>query len=102
MNRQGLNEASFEEYFRPQTVRIPADEPLRQLGLQDYALGFAIYGLPFGRRYAHGGNNPGYTSLITLDLEHKWGVVIFTNANQVTDFAIELISYLNTDSHLPD
>ena len=98
MNGGRLSAATLEEYFRLQNVPIPEDEPLRQFGLQDYALGFSIHEFPFGRRYIHGGNNPGYTSLITLDRESKWGVVLFTNADQATDFAVELLLFLNMPS----
>jgi CubicO group peptidase (beta-lactamase class C family) len=98
MNEETLVTATLNEYFRPQQVPIPDNEPLRQIGLVDYALGFAIYDFPFGRHYAHGGNNPGYTSVIAMDKKNKWGLVVFTNANQVTDFALELLFYLNTNT----
>ena len=98
MKNKTLSRESLREYFRPQNVPIPTTEPLRQIGLVDYSLGFAIYNFPFGRHYAHGGNNPGYTSVISMDKEHQWALVVFTNANQVTNFAIELLTYVNTPS----
>ena len=94
LNEEGLSTGGFEAYFEPQGVPLPEDSSQRQSGLVDYALGFAIFEAPFGDVYAHGGNNPGYTSFIVLDRAHRWGVVIFTNNNQANTFWLDLILFL--------
>lgn len=94
LNQEGLSEEAYETYFTPQDVPISETSPDRQSGLIDYALGFAIYESPFGNVYAHGGNNPGYTSFIMLDRAHRWGLVIFTNNNQANTFWLDLILFL--------
>jgi len=96
MNGDGLSEKALADYFRPQNVPIPEDDEDRAAGLFDYGLGFVIYEVPFGRIYAHNGNNPGYSSLIAMQKEQKWGIALLTNANQQSDLGVELIQFLNT------
>jgi len=98
LNQEGLSAEGYDTYFKPQNVPIPETSPDRQSGLVDYALGFAIYESPFGNVYAHGGNNPGYTSFIILDRAHRWGLVIFTNNNQANTFWLDLILFLSLPS----
>ena len=96
MNGEGLSEQALADYFRPQNAPIPADDENRAAGLSDYGLGFVIYELPFGRVYGHNGNNPGYSSLIAMQKDQKWGIALLTNANQQSDLGLELIQFLNT------
>ncbi|MEO0972018.1 MAG: hypothetical protein AAFX85_02910, partial [Pseudomonadota bacterium] len=79
----------------PVLSAIPADDPARRLGLVDWALGFSVYELPIGRFYTHGGNNPGYSSLVLLNRETGWGVVIFTNADQANDMLLAMTATLS-------
>ncbi len=37
--------------------------------------------------------NEGFTSLFLMDLNTKWGLVIFTNADQADDFGFDLFKY---------
>lgn len=99
LDGRGLSEPGFATYFAGQQAKIPADEPERAFGLQDWALGLGVLETPVGRLYAHGGNNEGFTSLMVLSRERKWGMVLFTNADQVTMLGVELMTFLQGGSH---
>lgn len=94
LDGRGLSEPAFANYFAGQQVKIPADEPERAFGLHDWALGSAVLETPLGRLHAHGGNNEGFTSLMVLSRERKSGMVLFTNADQVTPLGIEVMTFL--------
>lgn len=81
-----LSADGYATFLAGQNSPIPSDDPGRAFGLSDWALGFSIFELPFGRFYSHGGNNPGYSSIFFVNPEARWGVVIFTNADQANDF----------------
>jgi len=49
-----------------------------------------------GQRYAHNGNNPGFSSMIALQRDQKLAFALFTNANQQFELGLELFQYLNT------
>jgi len=94
LNRELLSDDSYEKYFDGQNVKLPADNPNRELGLIDWSLGFSIYELPVGELYIHGGNNPGFSSVIILNRSTNWGITIFTNADQATPFMLQVANYL--------
>ena len=94
LDARGLSEPAFATYFAGQQAKIPEDEPERAFGLQDWALGLSVLETPIGRLYAHGGNNEGFTALMVLSRERKWGMVLFTNADQVTMLGVELMTFL--------
>ena len=81
-------------WLSPQNVPIPADHPERALGLSDWALGFQVYELPFGRLHMHGGNNQGFTCLAGARFDAGWGVAVFTNADQASGFLYDVIPML--------
>ena len=97
MENKGLSDSSFEELFKDQFI-IPEDSPYRQEGVAAWTLGFAKAEIGGNTLFGHGGNNPGYTSLFLIDKTKKWGIVVFTNANQVSDFGIQLFLYINENS----
>ncbi len=97
MENKGLSNSSYEELFRDQFI-IPEDSPYREEGVAAWTLGFAKAEIGENTLYGHGGNNPGYTSLFLIDKSKKWGMVLFTNANQVSDFGIQLFLYINERS----
>ena len=97
MNEEGLSDASFKTYFARQNVPVPQDDNPLILS-QDYALGFVVYDTPLGELYAHNGNNPGFSSLIAVERNQGWGVVIFSNGNQTSDLGLELTLFMNTPS----
>ncbi|MEM9898130.1 MAG: serine hydrolase domain-containing protein [Pseudomonadota bacterium] len=86
-----LAPATYETFLAPQQSPIPADDPARAIGLTDWALGFSVYDTPAGRVFTHGGNNPGYSSLVVIHPERQWGAVVFTNADQANDFLQGLV-----------
>jgi len=93
MNKKGLSKKSFDMLFEAQ-VSLPENSQHRQQGITDWTLGFAKATLPFGTIYGHGGNNIGFTSLIALNNEKKWGFVMFTNEDQST-LPLQLLMYIN-------
>lgn len=97
MNEKGLSKSSLETYFTRQNVPVPPDDNPLILS-QDYALGFVVYDTPLGTLYAHNGNNPGFSSLIALERNQGWGVVVFSNGNQTSDLGLDLILFINTPS----
>jgi CubicO group peptidase (beta-lactamase class C family) len=96
LEHQGMAEATFAQYLAPQGVALPADYPERKLGLVDWSLGFSVFELPTGRVYVHGGNNHGFTGLVAFDPAKKWGLVLFTNADQASQFVVEVMQRLTT------
>lgn len=94
INREGLSEESYNELFKAQ-FELPDGHPQKQEGITDWTLGFAKATMPFGSAFAHGGNNPGYTSVFIIAPEVKWGYVMFTNANQ-SQLPLVFLQYLMT------
>ena len=92
LNEEGLSEAGFKELFKDQ-VRIAEDGS----NIEDasaWTLGFAKYEVGDQTFYAHGGNNYGYTSGFFIDRDQQIGAIIFTNADQVSDFVVDLFRFL--------
>ena len=90
---KGLSQSSYQALFKPQ-VTIPENSRYKQQGVVHWTLGFAEAHMPFGTVYGHGGNNPGYTSLFTINRAKKWAFLVFTNAHQST-LALQLLLFLN-------
>lgn len=91
MNKQGLNEASFKELFKPHSRVEKTD--FYEL---NYTLGFTTLDIPFTNVYMHGGNNQGFTSWFALDTDKKWGYVLFTNSEYGEELGSEMLFYLLT------
>lgn len=97
-----LEADTYKRFLAAQGSPIPAEDPGRAFGLSDWALGFSIYDLPFGRFYAHGGNNPGYSSIFFVSPDRGWATVIFTNVDQANDFLMALSARLGgVDGYAP-
>ena len=77
-------------FLAPQDARIAADDPERALGLSGQALGYAIYDLPVGRVFAHGGNNEGFTGMSAMQPEKGWAFVLVANEDQANEFILEI------------
>ena len=97
MENKGLTGSSYEELFKDQFI-IPEGSPYREEGVTAWTLGFAKAEIGANTLFGHGGNNPGYTSLFLIDTSKKWGMVLFTNANQVSEFGIQMFLYINEKS----
>jgi CubicO group peptidase (beta-lactamase class C family) len=78
-------------WLSAQNVPLPANHPDRAFGLSDWALGFQIYQLPFGRLHMHGGSNQGFTCLAGARFDAGWGFALFTNADQAVGFLREIV-----------
>ncbi len=94
LNGALLTEESYALLFEDQ-VSFPEDSENAQTGNTHWTLGFSKFNSPFGTFYTHGGNNPGFTSAFGIQRAQKWGVVYFTNANQVSEFGFELFAFLH-------
>ncbi len=94
MDGKILQEESYQVLFSDQ-IQLPEDSENAQAGIKHWTLGFAKFNSPFGALYTHGGNNYGFTSGFGLLREQKWGIVYFTNANQVSEFGLELFAFLH-------
>ncbi len=90
MNKKVLSPASYEIWLSPQGIKLPVEDPALQYGWRDWALGFSYYQIP-ETVYFHGGNNYGYTSIMGLEPDKKWGMVLFTNADQANEFTIDVM-----------
>lgn len=93
LNREGLSNESFTELFRDQ-VEINENNSTTLNGATAWTLGFGKYELGDDIFYGHGGNNFGYTSGFFIDRKNQFGAVIFTNADQVSDFVINAFRFL--------
>ena len=94
MEQKIWSEESSQALLEEQ-VELPSDSPYRTEGISHWTLGFAKASLPGGEVYGHGGNNPGYTSIFVFQPDTKWGLVLFTNADQ-SRLPIQLLLHLNT------
>lgn len=94
LDKKLISQSGYAELFKTQVV-LPEDHEQRQLGVSAWALGFAKAEFPIGTAFGHGGNNTGYTSLFAIVPKTKWGVVIFTNANQ-SQLPLGILQYLMT------
>lgn len=95
MNQDGLSGESFDKFFTLQNSPKKPSFIERRLGQVGRSLGFVVYDIDDGRIYGHDGNNPGYSSLIALDKDKKWGVVVFSNANQRSRLGRDIVQFLN-------
>jgi CubicO group peptidase (beta-lactamase class C family) len=93
LNNELLDPRNQSQLFKPHNFRVPSDYYGRQLGLDSWALGFSIYHFP-QKMACHGGNNPGYTIIVCIQRDSKWGVVILSNADQVTLAQSQILGYL--------
>jgi len=93
LNNEGLTSESFKELFRDQ-AEITKDKTNVLNGATAWTLGFGKYELGDDVFYGHGGNNLGYTSGFFIDRENQFGAVIFTNADQASNFVIDTFRFL--------
>lgn len=94
LSKDILSDENYEKFFRGQNVLLSSQDPGRDIGLVDWSLGFSLYELPIGELYIHGGNNPGFSSVIVLNRKTNWGMTIFANSDQATPFMLQVVNYL--------
>lgn len=99
MNKQGLTKENYKELFADQIV-TPKSEWFNEVDITHWTLGFAKHEFEFLNTpiYGHIGNNEGFTSLFLMDLDKKWGMVLFTNADQADDFGFDVFKYMNEEN----
>lgn len=90
MNQQLLTEESYAELLKPHSS-VPSD----QVDLL-YTLGFFNIDIPFTDIYSHSGDNIGFDSWFTLDVEQDWGYVMFMNSDNGRAMGEGLFFYLLT------
>lgn len=91
MNREILNEASYEELFK-----IHSDVGDFDGVNVKYSLGFYTPELPLGNFYSHGGNNYGFNAFFVMDIDKDWGFVLFTNSEYGEQLGGELFLHMLT------
>jgi len=69
-------------------------------GMNDHGLGPIIEGA--GRRFGHSGVNAGFRAVFTAFIEGGSGVVVMTNSDNGTDFALQLIATIARAYAWPD
>ncbi|MCK8522491.1 beta-lactamase family protein [Aquimarina sp. D1M17] len=91
MNKEILSSESYKELLQPQSP-VPYD------GIDvSYTLGFLTIHVPFTDLYLHSGNNEGFTSWYTMDVEKDWGFILFTNSEYGEQLGQELFFYMLAD-----
>lgn len=94
MNKEILSDKSYGEMLKPHS-KVPFD------GVDvSYTLGYLTPHFPLTDIYLHSGNNEGFTSWYTLDIEKDWGFVLFTNSEYGEQLGQELFFYLLTGPDL--
>jgi CubicO group peptidase (beta-lactamase class C family) len=99
LNREGLEEESFNELLKKQ-VKLPADNILlRGTGSTFWSLGFAMDSTKNGLVYSHFGDNGDYTSYFNFYPAKKTGFVIFSNSEKImyTGFITQFGVFLGED-----
>jgi len=93
---KGLSKKSYDALFTDQITISEAPSMLKEEGAIAWTLGFAKFEISDKIIHGHLGNNDGYSSLFLLDRDKKWGLVLFTNADQAAEkFGFDLFKYLN-------
>lgn len=84
-----ISRSLLQESHRPQVAVGYAHDPLRANFLDDvrgYGLGWYIGEYRGIKGFGHGGNFPGYTSMVYLLPQQALGIVLLTNLNAANDF----------------
>jgi CubicO group peptidase (beta-lactamase class C family) len=90
----GLSKKSYEEMLKEQN-HFKEDNELRHTGQTGWALGFSMKPTPYGMRYLHTGNNTGFTSYCCFYKEKKYGLVLFTNCEKISELYEKIGKYLD-------
>ncbi|WP_363317919.1 hypothetical protein [uncultured Algibacter sp.] len=85
MNKRLLSKESYNELLKVHSIPKKG---------KYYALGFETFEKPYHTLFFHGGNNDGFTGAYILDVEKKWGFVLFTNSEMGQDFFNKLLYFL--------
>ncbi len=97
LEKKELSKKSYKALFTD-VITIPEHSIFKDYGgVEAWALGFSKFNLAGHIINGHGGNNEGFTSHFFIDIEKKWAMVYFANADQVSDFGFDLFTFINKD-----
>ena len=90
MNKEQLSKNSYNELFKHHS-KIPI--PSTEKNIYYYTLGFVTANKDYKNIYFHSGNNEGFTCWYLIDIEEKWGYVLFTNSEYGEQLGKEVWEY---------
>ena len=97
MDKKGISQNSFDQIFEDQITVTEAPSLLKEEGAVAWTLGFAKYDMRGHIVHGHEGNNDGFNALFLMDIEKKWAMIQFNNANEVYDFGYNIFGYLHSN-----
>lgn len=92
----GLSKASYDEMLKEQN-HFKEGNDLLNAGQTGWCLGFSMKPTPNGMRYLHTGKNSGFTSYCCFYRDRKYGLVIFTNSNNISELYQKIGKYLEDE-----
>jgi len=95
MNKQILTENSYKELFKHHSS-LSKPEAETQLY---YTLGFTTANRHFTTSYFHGGTNDGFTCFYFMNINKKWGYVLFTNSEYGETVGYRLLDYFFKETY---
>ncbi|MGS2764109.1 serine hydrolase domain-containing protein [Sinomicrobium sp. M5D2P9] len=93
MNRKVLSGTSYEELFKHHSLTSTSGINVY------YTLGFVTADEPYNNTYFHSGNNDGFTCWYLMDVDKKWGYVLFTNSTYGEKLGNALWDYLEKEEY---
>ncbi|WP_027392575.1 serine hydrolase domain-containing protein [Aquimarina latercula] len=93
MNKKILSETSYKELFKHHSKITTLSTGVNVY----YSLGFITADSPHHNTYFHGGSNDGFTCWYMMDVEKKWGYVVFTNSMFGEKLGNELWDYFEKE-----
>lgn len=90
MNKKILSKNSYMELFKHHSA---LSKPTAETQLY-YTLGFTTANDDFSTSYFHGGTNDGFTCFYFMNVDEKWGYVVFTNSEYGETLGYRLLDYL--------
>lgn len=85
MENRGLKTETYDEMLKENIKLKPDNELSTILGVDSWALGFALTHSDKGLIYSHAGNNLGYTSRFAIIKDKKYGYVFLTNGDSLNE-----------------
>ncbi len=93
---EGLSKTSYDEMLKEQN-HFKEGNDLLTAGQTGWCLGFSMKPTANGVRYLHTGKNTGFTSYCCFYRERKYGLVIFTNSNKISELYKKIGKYLDDE-----
>lgn len=95
MNKKILKEESYQEILKPHSTITTLPSGIKLY----YSLGFMTAGGSYQNSFFHGGSNDGFTSWYMMDIEKKFGYVLFTNSMFGEKLGSNLLDYFEKESY---